>query len=306
MVIPSYGAMAALGVLAALFLAVRLARMAGVDANQVWNLCIVALFAAVVGSRVLLVAVNWSALRMHPRWLLGLAMIHHPLLAAAGAMTGAAAGTMYGRWQRMPLWATADALAAPLALGLACEQVGALLAGNGYGTETTAPWAVTYLHPLTARWSGTPLGIAVHPVQGYAALAFLTLALFLCFWLPRRQRVGDVAGLALAGLGVAVFVTEFWRDAEGRGRLLGGALDGPQVAAVLMVVAGAAVLWEWKRPDGVRGIPPIPQEAAERMGNPRIAEQPTKDVSSFLAGEAASGAGRRSATEPARDEAEHE
>ena len=245
-VIPAYGALAALGVLLALFLGLRTARISGLDPNQFWNLCIVALFAAVVGSRLLLVAVNFSALRLHPRWLLGLAMIHHPLLAVAGGGFAVVAAALYGRWQHMPLWPTVDALAAPLALGLGMDQVGALMAGSGYGTPTTLPWAVTYFHPVTTLWSGTPLGVSVHPVQAYAALAFLVLCLLLCLWLPRRLRKGDVAGLALLGFGVALFITEFWRDTEGRGSVLSGALDGPQAVAVVLVLAGAAILWERK------------------------------------------------------------
>jgi hypothetical protein len=39
-----------------------------------------------------------------------------------------------------------------------------------------------------------------------------------------------------------------WRDTEGRGALLSGALDGPQVVAILFVLAGAFVLLERKRP----------------------------------------------------------
>jgi phosphatidylglycerol:prolipoprotein diacylglycerol transferase len=173
-------------------------------------------------------------------------MIHHPLLAGVGALTGLAAAAFYARRKRMPFAATADALAAPLALGLALEQFGALLAGSEFGTETTVRWAVTYTNPLTARWSGTPLGVPLHPVQAYEGLAFLTLSLLLLVGLPVRRRAGDVAGLGLVGLGVAVYVTEIWRDWEGRGVLFGGALDGPQVAAILFVLAGALVLMERK------------------------------------------------------------
>jgi phosphatidylglycerol:prolipoprotein diacylglycerol transferase len=250
LLIPSYGASAAVGVLLALFLAQRTARSAGVAPNQVWNLCIIALFTALAGSRLLLVALNFTALRVHPRWLLALAMIHHPLLAAFAAVAAAVAALLYGRWQRMPFWATADALAAPLALGLAFEQLGALLAGSGYGIEAgtglAARWAVTCTNPLAALWSGVPLGVALHPVQAYAALAFLTLAALLLVWLPQRRQQGDAAGLFLMGAGVAIYFTEFWRDPEGRGTLLGGALDGPQAAAVPMVVAGALLLLERK------------------------------------------------------------
>jgi phosphatidylglycerol:prolipoprotein diacylglycerol transferase len=247
-VIPSYGAMAAVGVLLALLMAQRTARIAGLDGRKVWNLCVVALAAALLCSRLLLVALNWSDLRLHPMWLLGLAMVHHPLLAGFGGLAAVVAAVLYGRSQRLPLRSTADALAAPVALGLAFEQLGALLAGSGYGTETAARWAVTYTDPLAARWSGAPLGVSVHPVQAYAALAFLTLSIFLLFCLRYQQQSGDVAGLLLLGAGVVIFITEFWRDPEGRGALLGGALDGPQLAAVAMVVVGGLVMLERRGP----------------------------------------------------------
>jgi phosphatidylglycerol:prolipoprotein diacylglycerol transferase len=280
--IPSYGAVTALGVLLALFLAERTARIAGLDAGKVWNLCVIALFAALVGSRLLLVAHNWSALRLHPTWLLGLAMIHHPLLGALGALAAAVVAVRYVRWQRLPFWQAADALAAPVALGLAFEQWGALLAGSGYGIEArgiAARWAVTYTHPLAQLWSGAPLGVALHPVQAYAALAFLFLAIFLMAFCqgttsvvpqnPEKEeralapegkflglfpssclsycrQPGDLAGLFLLGAGVAIYFTEFWRDQAGRGALPGGALDGPQLAAMLMVVLGGLALMERK------------------------------------------------------------
>jgi phosphatidylglycerol:prolipoprotein diacylglycerol transferase len=283
--IPAYGALVAVGVLLALLMAQRMARIAGLDGRKVWNLCVVALFAALVSSRLLLVSLNWSELRVHPMWLLGLAMIHHPLLACFGALAAVVAAVLYGRWQRLPLWSTADALAAPVALGLAFEQTGALLAGSGYGTEAgmgiAARWAVTYTDSLAALWSGTPLGVALHPVQAYAALGFLTLSFFLMVlcqgmtlvvpkaqqteeralapegrflgffpssWLPYRRQLGEVAGFFLIGAGVVVFVTEFWRDTEGRGSLLGGALDGPQMVAVVLVVVGGLVLLERNGP----------------------------------------------------------
>jgi phosphatidylglycerol:prolipoprotein diacylglycerol transferase len=275
--IPSYGALSALGVLLALFLAQRTARIAGVNAGQVWNLCVIALFAALAGERLLLVAMNWKDLLRHPGWMLGLAMVHHPLLAAVGAAAGAGSAAAYARWKRMPLAATADALAAPLALGLAFEQLGALLAGSGYGTETAVRWAVTYTNPLAARWSGTPLGIPLHPVQAYAGLGFLTLSLLLLVGLPARGQPGDLAGLWLLGAGVSIFTTELWRDTEGRRTLLGGALDGPQAAAILFVLAGAFALMERKRQVEGRGCPPFRREEDERMGHRAFEEPLEKD-----------------------------
>ena len=236
--------MAAVGVLAGLLLALRTARVAGVSPGHVWNLCVVAVCAALVCERLLLVAANWSALRSHPAWTLGLAMIHHPLLAGAGTVAALLCALWYARRHRMPLAATADALAAPLSVGLTFEQLGALLAGSGYGTGSAAPWAVTYTSALASLWSGTPLGMPLHPVQAYAALAFLALAVIAVAWLPRRKREGDVAGAWLMLAGAAIYMTELWRDPEGRGVVLKGALDGPQIAAIAMVLVGAVVLRE--------------------------------------------------------------
>jgi phosphatidylglycerol:prolipoprotein diacylglycerol transferase len=270
LLVPSYGAITALGVLVALVLAQHTARIVGVDAGKVWNLCILSLFAALATTRLLLVAANWSVLRSHPVWLLGLAIVHHPLLACAGALAGAGCAASYARHSKLPFRATADALAPPLAAGLAFEQLGALAAGSGYGIDAapSVGWAVTYTNPLAAIWSGTPLGVPLHPVQAYAALAFFALAVLLWVWLPLERRRGDVAGLWLMGAGVAIYLTEIWRDWVGRGSLIHGAIDGPQIAAVFLVLAGALALRESK--DMLRerkGAPRAEEQAAPTAGN---------------------------------------
>jgi phosphatidylglycerol:prolipoprotein diacylglycerol transferase len=246
--IPSYGAITAFGVLVGLISAQRTARIVGVDAGKVWNLCILSLFAALASARLLLIAVNWGALRNHPAWLLGLAMVHHPLLAAVGALAGAGCAAWYARNSKLPFRATADALAPPLAAALAFEQLGALAAGSGYGTDAgpRVGWAIIYSDPMAAIWSGTPLGVPLHPVQAYAALAFLTLAVLLWVWLPLERRPGDVAGLWLMGAGVAIYFTELWRDWVGRGSLFDAAIDGPQIASIFLVLAGALALRDRK------------------------------------------------------------
>jgi phosphatidylglycerol:prolipoprotein diacylglycerol transferase len=248
--------MAALGVLFALALLLRTARLAGLNPNPLWNLCIVALFAALVGSRLLLLLLNWSVVRLHPAWLLGLAMVHHPLLAAIGLAFALAVALPYARTQHLPLRPTVDALAAPLALALACEQFGALLSGVGYGTETNLRWAVVYTSPFAMRWSGAPLFDPVHPVQLYAACAFLSIALAVFLWMPHSRHSGDVAGIALLAIATAIFLTEFFRDREGRGSFFGGILDGPQLASIAMVLTGAFFLIERRNPSS--SVSPTP------------------------------------------------
>jgi phosphatidylglycerol:prolipoprotein diacylglycerol transferase len=209
---------------------------------------VLGVFAALAVSRLLLIVINLSDLRRHPAWLLTVAMVHHPLLAAAG-MTGAIVAVLvYIRWFHLKLSVVADCLAAPISIGLACEQFGALLAGSDYGRESTGGWAVTYTSSLAARWSGTPLGVALYPVQAYAALGALALTLLCAFWFKVARRPGDVAGVWLVGMGTLLFSTEMFRDWEGRGALLGGLIDIPQLVGLGLVLAGGAVLLNWKSP----------------------------------------------------------
>jgi phosphatidylglycerol:prolipoprotein diacylglycerol transferase len=105
-------------------------------------------------------------------------------------------------------------------------------------------------------------------VQIYAAMAFLAIGVLLLVWLPLERQRGDVAGLWLMSAGVAIYITEFWREPEGRGPIFGGAIDGPQVAAVLMVISGALALRERVSPAAVSGLAshPFHDEAVRRMG----------------------------------------
>ena len=244
LVIPSYGAVAALGVLLALALALHMARRLHLDPNRIWNLCVIMLFTALAGTRLLLIVANWTVLRHHPLWMLTLAMVHHPLVGAIEALLALVVGAGYVLLRQLSFRTTADALAAPTALGLGFEQIGALLAGSGYGTGAHVPWAVVYTNPLAARWSDAPLGIPVHPVQAYAAICCFAIALAIVLWLPHRRQNGDLAGIFLMGAGVSMFITEFWRDPLGRGALLHGILKSPQLAGIVLVLAGAFLLLE--------------------------------------------------------------
>jgi len=256
---PSYGACAALGVLLALGLAQFTAPRCGLNSRHAWNMLVLAVFASIAVSRLVLIAMNFSDLRRHPTWLLAVAMVHHPLLAAIG-ITGAALAVIgYARWMKLSLAAVADCLAAPVSLGIAAEQIGALLAGSDFGRDSGAHsmlGAVTYSSELAARWSGTPLGVPLYPVQAYAALGALLLAGIVCALLfypryPRRR--GDVAGIWLGGAGVLLFLTELFRDWDGRGVVFHGFADIPQLVGLGMVLLSGLALLDWRPSSAAAG-----------------------------------------------------
>jgi phosphatidylglycerol:prolipoprotein diacylglycerol transferase len=245
LVVPSYGACAVVGVLLALALAQFTARRVGIDSRHAWNMLVLAVFSSLAVSRLVLIAMNLGDLRRHPRWLLAVAMVHHPLLAAFGVAGGAVAVLVYIRWAHLPWKAVADCLAAPVALGMAAEQAGALMAGSDFGREATSGLTVTYSNELAARWSGTPLGVALYPVQAYAAAGALLLAVICLAWLLASRRRGDTTGVFLIGSGIWLFLTELLRYWTGRGVLFGGILDIPQLVGLGMVICGGLMLFIW-------------------------------------------------------------
>ena len=105
------------------------------------------------------------------------------------------------------------------------------------------------------------MDIPVHPVQAYAALCFLTIAVGLILWLPHRRQHGDLAGIFLMATGAVLFITEFWRDPIGRGAMFQGMLKGPQAAGILFVIAGASLLLE---------------RASQRIASSTVATQPSQ------------------------------
>jgi phosphatidylglycerol---prolipoprotein diacylglyceryl transferase len=261
-ILPSYSACAALGVLLALWLAHWTAKCAfqsiAVDPatapRHAWNMLALAIFASLAVSRLVLVVVNFSDLRQHPSWISAMAMVHHPLLAAVGAAGGAVAVLVYARWTKLPLRIMADALAAPLLLWVAAENLGEFFAGSGYGRESMSRSffaAVTYTDPIAAHWSGTPLGVPLYPVQAYAAVGALVVAAIACAWFLLSRRSGEVGGVSAIGFGILLFTTECFRDWEGRGELFSGAVDIPQLVGLGWVICGGLLLLDWKRPYGI-------------------------------------------------------
>jgi len=259
LIIPSYSACAALGLLLVLWLAqwtaTRAFQATALDpttaTRHAWNMLVFAIFASLAVSRLLLILINLGDLRRHPSWMFALATIHHPLLAAASAASGAIAVFIYTRWMKIPIRIAADSLAAPLLLWTAAEQLGELLAGSGYGRESTSQsWiaSITYKNPIAALQSGTPLGIPLYPVQAYAALGALAVAALACGWFRLPRRNGEVAGVSLIGVGILLFVTECFRDWEGRGEFFFGVVDIPQLVGLGLVLCGGLLLLAWKRP----------------------------------------------------------
>jgi phosphatidylglycerol:prolipoprotein diacylglycerol transferase len=227
----SYGVLLALAYLAGLQLAVVRARRRQIDATKVMDLGIYLIIAALVGAKLMLIAVDFDYFRSQPRELLSLVraggVFYGGLLAALGV------GLVLVRRYKLDAWTVADLTAPGIALGHVIGRLGCLLAGCCYGRPTDVPWAITFTNPAAATNVGTPLNTPLHPTQLYDAGAEL-LIMILLLVTERRGRpfAGRTFWLYMLLYAISRYIIEIYRGDE-RGLVAGMATS--QFVSILIV-----------------------------------------------------------------------
>jgi len=234
----AYGVLLAAAYLAALQLAVVRARRQGLDGARVMDLGIYLIIAALVGAKLMLVAVDFRYFMEQPGELLSL--VRAGGVFYGGLITAVVVAMWLVRRYGLPLWTTADLFAPGIALGHVIGRFGCLLAGCCYGRPSDVPWAVTFTNPVAAANVGTPLGVPLHPTQVYDAGAELLIMILLLIT-ERKGRVfaGRTFWLYILLYGVSRFVVEMFRGDE-RGTVMG--LSTSQFISVVAVPLAIGML----------------------------------------------------------------
>lgn len=228
LLLPTFGVLVAVGLMAALTLSLRTAAKLDLNPEALWNAGLFTLLAAFVLSRLLLVAANLSNFLHYPILLL---MV--PSLTATGLLLTALVTVIYLHLCHLPLLTTLDAWAAPATLIWAFLALGHFAEGSDPGLPSTLPWALS-IPPDTAP--------RLHPVPLYAAIAAALITLALLRQLPRHRRPGTLAAAALAATGVAQFLLTFTRQPNPYPVPLGNLLDPIQWISLGMIFFAALIL----------------------------------------------------------------
>ena len=240
----SYGVMMAAAFLMGLWTAMSRARLAGLPPERIADATLWLIVGAVLGARVVYVTTYWNQ-EFADQPFTEVFMIQHGGLVYYGGLIGATLAGVLALWRlKLPLWKTADVFAPSIALGSVFGRVGCLLNGCCYGRVCQMPWAITFTNPQAHQYSGTPLGIPLHPTEVYDALLNLLLYGLLAWMFRHKKFDGQIFSTYLILYSIFRSVVEYFRGDYPDDHIHAG-LTSAQLVSIPIFISGltlAAIL----------------------------------------------------------------
>jgi phosphatidylglycerol---prolipoprotein diacylglyceryl transferase len=270
----TYGLLIASAFLVGIWLAQREARRRGQDPERIADLAFWVLVAALVGSRVFFILVNWGdyfgarALVQTPFGRIPrlLAFWEGGLVFYGGFIGAALTAWWYMRRARLPFLPHADTMIPSVAFGHFLGRLGCYAAGCCWGEVAHGhlPWGARFPevslayqtfagrdHPEQFLAADRATTLPLHPVQLYEAFGELALFVLLVFVVrPRKAFHGQVLATWLLAYAVLRTVVELFRGDLERGVWFG--LGAGQWTSIAIFAVGAAI-WARARARGTEG-----------------------------------------------------
>jgi phosphatidylglycerol:prolipoprotein diacylglycerol transferase len=231
--LPTFGVLAAIGLMTALLLSLRTAAILGLSPDKLWNAGLFAILSAFVLSRILLIVTNLHSFFIYPILLLTV-----PSLTAMGILVTVAVTLVYLRLRGLPVARTLDAWAPCATLAWAFLALGHFAEGSDPGLPTALPWGMA-IPPDTAP--------RLHPVALYATIVAALITIGLLRYLSPSRVPGETAANALGATGVAQFLLTFLRQPNPYPVPLGTVLDPIQWISLGMILAGVVISFQSRK-----------------------------------------------------------
>ncbi|HYP26038.1 MAG TPA: prolipoprotein diacylglyceryl transferase [Blastocatellia bacterium] len=240
----TYGLLLAIAFIAALWWTARLAASDGLPKDRIYDLGLYILAAALIGSKLLMIATEWDSYQGDWRRIFSFDLLRSGGVYFGGFLAALLASVILMRKWRLPWRRTADAFAPGIALGHAIGRLGCFSAGCCWGTPT-ASWIGVRFTEKASELTGVPIDSVLIPTQLIEAAANLILAGALYLIYRRRRFEGQAIFSYMILYSIIRFTVEFWRD-DPRGQVLG--LSTSQFISVVMFILGAALMiYHWRR-----------------------------------------------------------
>ncbi len=212
-----------------LFIAYHEAKKQGYNPDDIVDLALWCIPAALIGARLYYVVFQWEyykgdILKMLNTREGGLA-IHGGLIAAV------IAGYFFTKHKKIPFWKTADLVAPSIALGQAIGRWGNYINGEAHGGPTNLPWGIMVE------------GMKVHPTFLYESLWNFGLFLFLMYYRNNKKFDGELFIL----YAVIYSMGRFWIEGLRTDSLMFMGMRIAQLVSVSVVLVGLFLLFKLRR-----------------------------------------------------------
>ncbi|MEA4963940.1 Prolipoprotein diacylglyceryl transferase [bioreactor metagenome] len=224
-----YGILISMGMLLGIFLAYYEAKKQGYNPDDIIDLSLWVIPAALIGARLYYVAFQWEYYKGDILKILntregGLA-VHGGLIAAV------LAGYFFTRAKNIPFWKTADIVAPSIALGQAIGRWGNFINGEAYGGPTDLPWGIMVD------------GVKVHPAFLYESIWDLGLFIFLIIYRRNKKFNGEIFLL----YAIIYSVGRFWIEGLRTDSLMFMGLRTAQLISIAIIAFGLVLYFIMRR-----------------------------------------------------------
>lgn len=232
----SYGFMLALSFMAGILLAAYRARKKGMNPNIIYDLSILLIISAIIGSRGLYILTHLD----HFNGIIDIvALWQGGATYYGGLVLAVAVAGIYLKVKKISFLEIADICSPSIGLGVFFTRIGCFLSGCCFGKPTACSAGVIFPEGSPAAYHYP--GISIHPTQLYSSAYGILIFLLLIIIDRRRNPSGVLFGFLCVFYGIARFVIDFFRYYEGSAML--GPLTSNQVVSVFFVLGGAALIF---------------------------------------------------------------
>lgn len=230
------------GIIAAVVLSVREARIKGLPPEEIYTLGFWAVLGGVIGARLFHVIDQWSYYAANPSQIL---QFQRGGLAIWGAVFGGGvAAVAFARYKKLPLARLLDTVTPGLLLAQIIGRFGCIVNGDAYGGLTNLPWAFIYTNPSAAIPENL-FGQPTHPYPVYEQI-WNGLALLLLWRLrPVFKKDGLLFLTYLPIYSAGRFLLTFVRQENIN---LSGLQQAQIVALIVFAVSIAVLVYRARKP----------------------------------------------------------
>lgn len=229
-----YGILISSGILIGILIAYNEAKKQGYNPDDIIDLALWCIPAALIGARIYYVAFQWEYYKGDLLRILntregGLA-IHGGLIAAF------LAGYFFTRAKKIPFLKTADIIVPSIALGQAIGRWGNYINGEAHGGPTSLPWGILVD------------GVKVHPTFLYESIWDIGLFIFLIIYRKNKKFDGEIFLL----YSIIYSAGRFWIEGLRTDSLMLMNMRVAQIISLLIIIFGSLVYYIMKRSSTVK------------------------------------------------------